>query len=303
MVGRAAQQTSRGSAAISRGGNFYYIFRQFSNLLPVSTTCIILSKKIWNMKFGREKTAKQYQIPSLMPIVFFFSCIMFFLGYFHWSVFFHWHFLFCYAFCLYFPLWYVFSIDISIGLCLPLLFFLVLFFPSLNYVFCWYFLLCYADPATDLCHSWNFLPASRLLPQLLTAFFSGNLGIYGIQQKIYNVFGRIIFLDNISHCLIALLVWFCFIPLFSFRLLCKERALCIFPEILSQKGVTDGLSHAFVMQALLCYWWRNVLWTESIFIILDDQKPCTFSKVGWDAFSNWGEIVLKKNEMSNIFVF
>ena len=109
--------------------------------------------------------------------------------------------------------------------------------------------------------------------------------------------------DNISHCLIALSVWFCFIPLFSFRLLCKERALCIFPEILSQKGVTDGPSHAFVMQALLCYWWRNVLWTESIFIILDDQKPCTFSKVGWDAFSNWGEIVLKKNEMSNIIVF
>ena len=125
------------------------------------------------------------------------------------------------------------------------------FFPSLNYVFCWYFLLCYADPATDLCHSWNFLPASRLLPQLLTAFFSGNLGKYGTQQKIYNALGIVILFYYISakfsHCFIALSVYFCVLPLFSFRLLCKERALCIFPEILSQKGVTDGLSHAFVM--------------------------------------------------------
>ena len=59
------------------------------------------------------------------------------------------------------------------------------------------------------------------------------------------------FFDNISakfsHYLIALSVHFCVLPLFSFRLLCKERALYIFPEILSQKGVTDGLSHAFVM--------------------------------------------------------
>ena len=161
-----------------------------------------------------------------------------------------------------------------------------------------------------LCWSGNRLvPQLELLtsqPALTTTTYSLFLGkpgqIWHTTENIQCIWKND-FLDNISHCLIALLVWFCFIPLFSFRLLCKERALCIFPEILSQKGVTDGLSHAFVMQALLCYWWRNVLWTESIFIILDDQKPCTFSKVGWDAFSNWGEIVLRKNEMLNKIVF
>ena len=196
--------------------------------------------------------------------------------------------VFSFVLCLFFFMYYAFSFDIFIGvcfqlvfslvLCLLLVFFLVIcfsplifsldyvffwyflfcysklflfcyFFPSLNYVFCWYFLLCYADPATDLCHSWNFLPASRLLPQLLTAFFSGNLGKYGTQQKMYNALGIIIFMWTIfpRSFPIALSIYFCVLPLFSFRLPCKERALCIFPEILSKKGVTDGLSHAFVM--------------------------------------------------------
>ena len=109
-----------------------------------------------------KKTAKQYQIPSLMPIVFFFSCIMFFLGYFHWSVFFHWHFLFCYAFCLYFPLRYVFPVDIFIGLCLPLLFSLVLCYLIFSFVIFSIIELCFLLVfSLVLCWSGN-----RLVPQL-----------------------------------------------------------------------------------------------------------------------------------------
>ena len=110
------------------------------------------------MKFCRKELP--YSVRPFSPLIFSLDYVFF------------WYFLFCYS----------------------KLFLFCHFFPSLNYVFCWYFLLCYADPATDLCHSWNFLPASRLLPQLLTAFFSGNLGKYGTQQKIYNALGIVIFL-------------------------------------------------------------------------------------------------------------
>ena len=110
------------------------------------------------MKFCRKKLP--YSVRPFSPLIFSLDYVFF------------WYFLFCYS----------------------KLFLFCHFFAPLSYVFCWYFLLCYADPATDLCHSWNFLPASRLLPQLLTAFFSGNLGKYGTQQKIYNALGIVIFL-------------------------------------------------------------------------------------------------------------
>ena len=90
-----------------------------------------------------------------------------------------------------------------------------------NNVFCVrYFLLCYADPATDLLHSWNFLPATLLLPPPTLTYSpfstqpSSNMGWYRYfgmwwqNSSLYLIIARIVnAVPFHSHYTISYIVW------------------------------------------------------------------------------------------------